>query len=102
LQGIQGVAGSPGAQGQAGPPGFGSSAALASALAMPVWLESRENFAISGGLGFDQFGMGFGATGVMRLNQNLSVFLGGAIVPSTQTFSGRSEWGGKVGGRVGW
>ena len=35
--------------------------------------------------------LGFGATGVMRLNQNLSVFLGGAIVPSTQTFSGRSE-----------
>ena len=49
---------------------------------MPVWLENHENYAISGGLGFDQFGMAFGATGLMRLNQHMSVFVGGAIATS--------------------
>lgn len=116
-QGPQGLPGLPGAQGEQGPQGIpglglqgpqgqqgynglngrdGFNGALAAALSMPVWLESHENFAISGGFGFDQYSPAFGVTGVMRLDHHWSAFAGAAVDTTYGT------WAGKVGGRVGW
>ena len=71
-------------------------AALAAAMSMPVWLERHENFAVSGGVGFDQYTPAFGVTVVGRINQNWSAFGGAAVDTQYGT------WAGKVGGRVGW
>jgi hypothetical protein len=61
-----------------------------------VWLETHENFAISGGLGFANDDVAFGVTGVMRLGRNVSGYGGLAMIPSGNI------WAGKVGARVGW
>lgn len=71
--------------------------AVASALSLPVWLGDKESFAISGGLGFSDDATALGATGVFRINQNLSAFAGGAV--STED---SDVWAGKAGLRVGW
>ena len=82
-QGIPGMPGVAGAQGPQGVPGLDArnGAALAAAMSMPVWLERQENFAVSGGFGFDQYTPAFGGAAV-----------------DTQY----GTWAGKVGGRVGW
>ena len=127
--GPQGVAGAQGATGATGPKGatgatgatgaslsasdiraiqnnaqrFASgSTALASALALPIWLETKENFAISGGFGFDNRSAAFGMKGIMRLNTNVSVFGGVSVLPASQSYRGQTEWAGQVGGRIGW
>jgi hypothetical protein len=69
--------------------------ALAAALSVPVWLETGENFAISGGMGFSDGEGAFGATGLMRFDKNVSGFAGGALVDD-------DTWAGKAGVRVGW
>jgi hypothetical protein len=69
--------------------------ALAAALSNPIWLETGENFAISGGVGFSDGSGAFGATGLMRFDRNVSGFAGGALVDD-------DTWAGKAGVRVGW
>jgi hypothetical protein len=71
-------------------------------LALPIWLETHENFAVSGGFGFDNRSAAFGMKGIARINRNISVFVGGSIMPASETFSGHTEWAGQVGGRIGW
>jgi hypothetical protein len=66
-------------------------------LAQPVWLENRERFSVSGGLGFAQGGaVALGVTGVMRLGGSVAGFAGVAVSPDS------GLWSGRVGGRVGW
>jgi hypothetical protein len=112
-QGPQGVQGPQGPQGVPGLNGIDAatalalaqrafeirqaqSNALASALSIPIWLEPLENYSISGGVGFNGTTTAFGMTGLMRLNNHISAFAGGAVL------SDGSQWSGKVGARVGW
>jgi hypothetical protein len=99
--GRDGVDGKDGAAGVAGKDGtnFNASEALAlsAALSMPAWLETHENFRVSGGLGFSEGGeTAVGATGVVRLDKNLAGFGGAAV----NTNGG--NWAGKAGLSVGW
>ena len=71
--------------------------ALAAALSNPIWLETGEHFALSGGLGFADGATAIGATGLMRFDKHWSGFAGGAV--STDD---TSNWAGKAGVRVGW
>ncbi len=71
--------------------------ALSAALSTPVWLGDKENFAISGGLGFTDGAAALGATGVVRINQSLSAFAGAAVSTDNS-----DVWAGKIGGRIGW
>jgi hypothetical protein len=93
--GPAGLPGAPGIQGLQGRDGYGS-ASLAAALSIPAWLETRENFSLSGGFGFDPNRVSFGATGIMRLSGSVAGFAGFAIEPQS------GQWAGKVGARVGW
>jgi len=70
-------------------------AALTAALTQPIWLEPHETFAIAGGIGFSQDRPAFGATAVIRLDQNVSAYAGAAL-------STGGLWAGKVGARIGW
>ncbi len=73
------------------------SLALNSALSLPVWLETNENFSLSGGLGFSEGGeTALGVTGIVRIEKSVSGFVGGAW----STDGG--AWAGKAGVRVGW
>lgn len=71
--------------------------ALSAALSTPVWLGDKENFAVSGGLGFTDGAAAVGATGVVRINQSLSAFAGGAVSTDNS-----DVWAGRAGLRVGW
>jgi hypothetical protein len=71
--------------------------ALSAALSNPVWLESGERFAVSGGLGFADGASAFGATGLVRIEKGISAYGGGAV--STED---SDVWAGKAGLRVGW
>lgn len=109
-QGPAGATGPAGPQGPAGPPGPGlspttinnftiavdRSLALSLALSQPVWLETHENFAVSGGFGYTNDQAAFGFTGVMRLSRNLSGYGGIAVLPY-----GGVGWGSKAGLRFG-
>lgn len=99
--GEKGDKGDTGAQGVAGKNGkdfdMGESLAMSAALSMPVWLGDKENFAVSGGLGFSDGGdTAFGLTGVARIDKNWSAFVGGAVGSDGNNFAG------KAGARVGW
>jgi hypothetical protein len=93
--GPAGLPGAPGLNGRDGRDAYGG-ASLAAALAIPAWLETRENFSLSGGLGFDPNRISFGATGIMRLSGSVAGFGGFAVEPQS------GAWAGKVGARVGW
>ena len=104
--GADGAQGEPGEQGPPGPPGLagrdgaagidaGDIEALSAAMSMPAWLETDENYSISGGVGFSEGGStAFGATGVVRIDKNISGFVGFAVTD-------QGTWAGKVGARVG-
>jgi hypothetical protein len=81
------------------PPAFDPSEtlAVASALSMPIWLGDKENFAVSGGIGFSDDAAAIGATAVARINGNLAAFAGGAV--STES---SDLWAGRAGLRFGW
>lgn len=70
--------------------------AVAAALSAPAWLGDKENFSLSGGLGFSDGETAIGATGLLRFNQTLSGYLGGA------TSTDGDAWAGKAGLRIGW
>lgn len=71
--------------------------ALSSALSLPAWLESNENYALTGGVGFSDGGeTALGVTGIVRIEGSVSGFVGGAIS------SDGNNWAGKAGVRVGW
>ena len=105
-QGPPGQDGQPGPPGPQGPPGpagrdgaaridAGDIEALSAAMSMPAWLETDENYSISGGVGFSEGGStAFGATGVVRIDKNISGFVGFAVTD-------QGTWAGKVGARVG-
>jgi hypothetical protein len=102
INGLNGVDGAPGAPGERGPRGYpGLNAydngigALAAGLSIPAWLETRENYSVSGGFGFDPNHVSFGATGIMRLSGSVAGFAGVAVTDN-------GLWAGKVGARVGW
>lgn len=64
-------------------------------MAMPAWLETGENYSISGGLGFSEGGsVAVGATGVVRIDDGVSGFVGFAVTD-------QGTWSGKVGARIG-
>lgn len=84
-------------QGTASCPDASDTLAVASALSMPVWLGDKENFAISGGIGFSDDAAAIGATAVARINGNLAAFAGGAV--STES---SDVWAGRAGLRLGW
>ena len=101
--GADGAQGEPGEQGPPGPAGRDGAAgiepgdleALSAAMSMPAWLETDENYSISGGVGFSEGGStAFGATGVVRIDKNISGFVGFAVTD-------QGTWAGKVGARVG-
>jgi hypothetical protein len=69
--------------------------AMASALALPAWLGDKENFSLSGGLGFSDDATAVGVTGIARINGGLSAFAGGAVGEDDQ-------WAARAGLRVGW
>lgn len=99
--GATGATGATGAQGIAGKNGadydLDKSLALSSALSMPVWLGDTETVRISGGVGFANGGeAAIGATGVVRIDRNMSVFVGGAVDTEGDNYAG------KVGLSVGW
>lgn len=96
VNGKDGTNGTNGAKGDTGPQGVtgkngtngingrdfdsGENLALSSALSMPVWLGDKETVRFSGGVGIsDEGNTAFGATGVLRLNQNWAAFAGGAV-----------------------
>jgi hypothetical protein len=89
--------GKDGAQGPAGKDfDQGKANALGAALSMPVWLETQEKFAISGGIGFSDDGdAAAGISGVRRLDKNTAAFGGVAVGED-------GRWAGKAGVRVGW
>ena len=111
--GAKGATGAQGIPGPPGPPGSGTAAAsqqfkfvdpsaaaaLAAALSTPIWLENRENYAISGGVGFASDGINaaaLGFTGTMRLGTHAAGFGSVAYEPTQRL------WGGRVGARLGW
>jgi hypothetical protein len=110
IDGAQGPAGADGTNGQDGTPGatgaagangkdfdFDRALAITQAASMPVWLGDKENFRVSGGLGFSGGGeTAVGATGVMRIEKGVSAFAGGAVD------SRGKDWSGKAGLSVGW
>lgn len=106
-QGPQGVAGQDGQDGKDGKDGkngkdgkdfdMDESLALSAALSLPVWLQQNENFSVSGGVGFSDGGeTALGATGIVRLDGNVSAFGGAAFATEG------SAWAGKAGLRLGW
>jgi collagen triple helix repeat protein len=101
-QGTTGSQGPQGLQGPIGPQGLPGAAfnvdrvlALAAAMNQPAWLEPRENFSLTGGVGFTNGGAAIGLTGIMRLNGSVAGYGGVAVEPG-------GLWTGKVGARVGW
>lgn len=70
--------------------------AISAALSLPAWLGDSEQFSLSGGLGFSDGETALGATGIVRIDKNLSAFAGGAASTSGD------EWAGKAGLRIGW
>lgn len=103
--GANGAQGEPGEQGPPGPPGpagrdaagidTGDLEALGAAMSMPAWLETDENYSISGGVGFSEGGStALGATGVVRIDKNIAGFVGFAVTD-------QGTWAGKVGARIG-
>ena len=73
------------------------SLALSAALTLPAWLETGENFSLTGGIGFSAGGeTSLGVTGIARIQGNVSGFVGGAVSSDGGT------WAGKAGVRVGW
>lgn len=100
--GADGAQGEPGEQGPPGPAGrdaagidTGDLEALSAAMSMPAWLETDENYSISGGVGFSEGGStAFGATGVVRIDKNISGFVGFAVTD-------QGTLAGKVGARIG-
>lgn len=70
---------------------------VAAALSAPAWLEDGEKFSLSGGFGFADDAFALGATGIMRLDKNLSAFAGGAVSTDNS-----DVWAAKAGLRVGW
>ena len=98
--GSNGVDGKDGAAGPAGPPGKDASAdkavALGMALSGPIWLETRENFAIAGSVAAFESREALALSGVARIQGGLS--LNGALGLSDD---GRT-WGGRAGVRYGW
>jgi predicted outer membrane repeat protein len=73
------------------------SLAINSAVSLPGWLEEKENFSLSGGIGFsagNETALGF--TGIARVDRNVSAFGGGAVATDGK------GWAGKAGVRVGW
>jgi hypothetical protein len=109
--GVPGPPGPPGPSGPAGPPGTagspgsvsilnfnpGSLIAFDAALSHPAWLEKGENFSLTGGFGFSQYGdTALGLTGIMRLGPHAAGFGSMAVGPSDRL------WGGRAGLRLGW
>ncbi len=98
--GQNGQNGQNGADGIAGKDGsdFDAAGALAlsAALSMPAWLETHENFRVSGGLGFSEGGeTAVGATGVVRIDKNLAGFGGAAVNTNGDNWAGKAglSWG---------
>ena len=108
--GRDGVDGQPGKDGRdgadstvpgpPGPPGKDADArkgiALGTALSGPIWLEGKENFAVSGNWGHFEDRNAFSASGVARIQGGLSVNGALAIGDDGKT------WGSRVGVRMGW
>lgn len=98
--GASGVNGTNGRDGKDGRDGrdadIGKALAVGAALSTPAWLEAGESFSLSGGVGFSESDAAFGATGIVRIEKNLSAFGGGAVSTSG------GEWAGRAGLRVGW
>lgn len=100
--GAQGEPGEPGPRGLPGPAGrdaagidSGDLEALGAAMSMPAWLETDENYSISGGVGFAESGStAVGVTGVVRIDKGTSGFVGFAVTD-------QGTWAGKVGARIG-
>jgi hypothetical protein len=84
-------------QGTASCPDISDTLAVASALSMPIWLGDKENFAVSGGIGFSDDAAAIGATAVARINSNLAAFAGGAVSTDNS-----DVWAGRAGLRLGW
>jgi hypothetical protein len=108
-KGEKGEPGSPGAPGEKGAKGdqgiqgipgkdaiADKAAALGIALGGPIWLESRENFAISGNVGLYEDRSAFAIGGVMRIQGGLSVNGAVGLVDDGKTA------GGRLGVRYGW
>ncbi len=73
------------------------SLALNAALSLPAWLETNENFSLTGGVGFSDGGeTSLGVTGIARIEGSVSGFAGAAVSTDGGT------WAGKAGVRVGW
>lgn len=72
------------------------SLAITAALGMPAWLESGENFSLTGGIGFANGESALGVNGIMRIQGGVSGFAGGAVS------DGGGNWAGKAGVRIGW
>jgi hypothetical protein len=101
--GANGAPGTPGAkgdQGVAGLPGkdanVDKSLALGIALGGPIWLESKETYAISGNVGLYDDRSAFAVGGVMRLQGGLSVNGSVGLADDGKTM------GGRAGVRYGW
>lgn len=70
--------------------------ALSAALSLPAWLETDENYSISGGFGFSEGGAAaIGVTGIARIDGSVSAFAGFAV-------NENGDWVGRAGARVGW
>lgn len=105
-QGPQGVAGDVGPKGGKGDTGaqglpgkdanVDKSLALGIALGAPVWLETKENFAISGSVGLYEDRSAFSVGGVARIQGGLSINGAVGIADDGKTVAGR------VGARMGW
>jgi hypothetical protein len=95
LDGAPGADGAAGAQGPAGPAGrdfeFDKALALSTAASTPIWLQQNQNFAVSGGLGFNENEVAFGGNAVARIpGTPLSAFGGGAVSSDGKSWVVRS------------
>jgi hypothetical protein len=70
-------------------------AAVAAALSQPAWLNEKENFSFTGGVGFTDDALAFGGTALVRVPETPLSLYGGAAVSSEG-----NEWSGKAGGRL--
>jgi hypothetical protein len=72
------------------------SQAVAAAMSAPAWLGDKENFSISGGVGFNESEAALGGTAIARLpGTPFSAYAGGAVDVDGD------EWAGKAGLRAG-